>query len=78
MEDRDLFYQMLDSLEIPHIQGDIAYNEEQITSISAQIGFPVLIRPSYVIGGKGMERINNEEDLDSYLQNDDIPYPSTC
>jgi carbamoyl-phosphate synthase large subunit len=75
LEDRDLFYQMLDSLEIAHIQGDMADNEEQITALVAQIGFPVLIRPSYVIGGKGMERINNQEELASYLQNDDIPYP---
>ena len=75
LEDRDLFYQMLDSLKIPHIQGDIAYNEKQIRTLAAKIGFPVLIRPSYVIGGKGMERINNEEELTSYLQNDDIPYP---
>jgi carbamoyl-phosphate synthase large subunit len=75
LEDRDLFYQLLDSLDIPHIQGDIAYNHKQIVSLVEHIGFPVLIRPSYVIGGKGMERINNEADLTSYLQKSDIPYP---
>ncbi|MBB6443533.1 carbamoyl phosphate synthase large subunit [Bacillus benzoevorans] len=75
LEDRNLFYQMLDSLNIPHIQGDIAYNAEQIVSLVEQIGYPVLIRPSYVIGGKGMERINDEADLSIYLQNSDIPYP---
>ncbi len=75
LEDRDLFYQLLDELEIPHIQGDIAYDHDQITSIVDNIGYPVLIRPSYVIGGKGMERINNEQDLAAYLENGDIPYP---
>lgn len=75
LEDRDLFYQMLDQLDIPHIQGDIAYDADQIVELVEKIGFPVLIRPSYVIGGKGMERINNKEDLTLYLQNSDIPYP---
>ena len=75
LEDRDLFYQLLDELNIPHIQGDMANNEEQIKAFSGAIGFPVLIRPSYVIGGKGMEIINNQEELEAYLQNNDIPYP---
>lgn len=75
LEDRDLFYQLLDELQIPHIQGDIAYNHEQITSLVEKVGYPVLIRPSYVIGGKGMERINNEQDLAVYLENVGIPYP---
>lgn len=75
LEDRDLFYQLLDELHIPHIQGDIAYDQEQIKGLVQKLGYPVLIRPSYVIGGKGMERINNERDLQKYLQNDDIPYP---
>lgn len=75
LEDRDLFYQLLDELQIPHIQGDIAYGDEQIRQFVSQLGYPILIRPSYVIGGKGMERINNQGELEAYLQNDDIPYP---
>ncbi|MCQ6274326.1 carbamoyl phosphate synthase large subunit [Bacillus sp. V3B] len=75
LEDRDLFYQLLDDLQIPRIQGDMANDSNQIQSLVEKIGFPVLIRPSYVIGGKGMEIIKNEEDLVSYLQTDDIPYP---
>jgi len=75
LEDRDLFYQLLDHLQIPHIQGDMAKDQEQILSLVNKIGFPILIRPSYVIGGKGMERINDEKDLAVYLQNGDIPYP---
>ena len=75
LEDRKLFYQLLDELQIPHIQGDMANDDGQISDLVAKIGFPVLIRPSYVIGGKGMERINNQQELEAYLQNDDIPYP---
>ena len=75
LEDRDLFYQLLDHLDIPHIQGDMANNQEQIKALVNRFGFPVLIRPSYVIGGKGMEIINSEAELTSYLQNSDIPYP---
>ena len=44
-------------------------------SLVHKLGFPVFIRPSYVIGGKGMERINNGTELEAYLQNNDIPYP---
>ena len=75
LEDRDFFYQLLDDLKIPHIQGDMANDQEQIKTLVDRFGFPVLIRPSYVIGGKGMEIINNEPELDVYLQNSDIPYP---
>ena len=75
LEDRDLFYQLLDHLDIPHIQGDMANNQEQIKALVDRFGFPVLIRPSYVIGGKGMEIINNKTELEIYLQNSDIPYP---
>ena len=53
LEDRDLFYQLLDQLRIPHIQGDMANDQEQIETLVNHFGFPVLIRPSYVIGGKG-------------------------
>ncbi|MFS0660143.1 carbamoyl phosphate synthase large subunit [Niallia alba] len=74
LEDRDLFYKLLEEEDIPHIQGDIAENEQQIVESVKKLGYPVLIRPSYVIGGKGMERINDEEALQSYLQTD-VPYP---
>ncbi|MBP3038832.1 carbamoyl phosphate synthase large subunit [Bacillaceae bacterium Marseille-Q3522] len=75
LEDRDLFYQLLDDLEIPHIDGDIVYNEAQIYAAAKHLQFPLLIRPSYVIGGLGMERINNEVELKAYLEKGNIPYP---
>ena len=58
LEDRDLFYQLLDNLEIPHIQGDIANNERnRQIAVLDRLVFRYLIRPSYVIGGKGMEEL---------------------
>lgn len=74
LEDRDLFYKLLDEEDIPHIQGDIAFEEKQVVASVEKLGFPVLIRPSYVIGGKGMERIENKQELQKYLTTD-IPYP---
>lgn len=74
LEDRELFYNLLDEENIPHIKGDIVYDQEQLIQSVETLGYPVLIRPSYVIGGKGMERINNLEDLQKYLQTE-IPYP---
>lgn len=74
LEDRDLFYKLLEEEDIPHIQGDIVQNKQQIIESVQKLGYPVLIRPSYVIGGKGMERINNEIELNNYFLSD-IPYP---
>ena len=74
LEDRDLFYQLLEEEEIPHIQGTIAENQQQVIESVQTLNYPVLIRPSYVIGGKGMERIKNESELNNYLQTD-VPYP---
>ncbi|WP_445505674.1 carbamoyl phosphate synthase large subunit [Niallia sp. 03091] len=74
LEDRDLFYKLLDEENIPHISGDIVFEEGQLLDAVEKLGYPVLIRPSYVIGGKGMERIENNDDLKKYLTTD-IPYP---
>ncbi|MED1605708.1 carbamoyl phosphate synthase large subunit [Cytobacillus kochii] len=74
LEDRELFYQLLDELEIPHIQGYVAENEVELEQYVNQIGYPVLIRPSYVIGGMGMETIYNDEAFQVYKKKD-IPFP---
>ncbi|MEC1155558.1 carbamoyl phosphate synthase large subunit [Cytobacillus horneckiae] len=75
LEDRELFYQLLDELKIPHIEGYVATSEAQLNEYVQKIGYPVLIRPSYVIGGKGMEVIKNEEEFNHYQNKLDIPYP---
>lgn len=67
-EDRDLFEQALKELDIPQPPGHIATNEEEAVEGAREIGFPVLVRPSYVLGGRAMEIVENEDDLRSYMR----------
>ncbi|MGV3027289.1 carbamoyl-phosphate synthase large subunit [Streptococcus hyovaginalis] len=67
-EDRDLFEKVLKELGIPQPPGYTATNEEEAVAAAAQVGFPVLVRPSYVLGGRAMEIVENEEDLRSYMR----------
>lgn len=75
LEDRQLFYQLLDDLSIPHLQGEIASNKAELEIAVNKIGYPVLIRPSFVIGGQGMIVINSEEQLCDFLQKENTAYP---
>lgn len=67
-EDRDLFEQALKDLDIPQPPGQTATNEEEAVEATRKIGFPVLVRPSYVLGGRAMEIVENEDDLRSYMR----------
>lgn len=67
-EDRDLFEQALKELDIPQPPGQTATNEEEAVEAARKIGFPVLVRPSYVLGGRAMEIVENEADLRSYMR----------
>ncbi|MGV3061837.1 carbamoyl-phosphate synthase large subunit, partial [Streptococcus hyovaginalis] len=67
-EDRDLFEKALKELGIPPPPGYTATNEDEAVAAAAQVGFPVLVRPSYVLGGRAMEIVENEEDLRSYMR----------
>ncbi|ERJ74369.1 carbamoyl-phosphate synthase large subunit [Streptococcus sobrinus] len=67
-EDRDLFEQALQDLDIPQPPGHTATNEEEAVASARQIGFPVLVRPSYVLGGRAMEIVENEADLRAYMR----------
>ncbi len=67
-EDRDLFEQALQDLGIPQPPGHTATNEEEAVAAARKIGFPVLVRPSYVLGGRAMEIVENEEDLRAYMR----------
>ncbi|WP_010283385.1 carbamoyl phosphate synthase large subunit [Bacillus timonensis] len=71
LEDRDRFYKLLEKANIPHIPGEIADKAKELVEKAKEIGYPVLIRPSYVIGGKGMIVINDEDELVSFIK--DIP-----
>jgi carbamoyl-phosphate synthase large subunit len=75
VEDRERFYHLLEHLEIPHVQGAIANNETEIKEATKKIGFPVLVRPSYVIGGQGMKILNNNKEFLSFIENEYIQYP---
>jgi carbamoyl-phosphate synthase large subunit len=67
-EDRDLFEKALKNLGIPQPPGQTATNEEEALEAARKIGFPVLVRPSYVLGGRAMEIVENENDLRSYMR----------
>ena len=67
-EDRNLFEQALKELAIPQPPGQTATNEEEAIQAARKVGFPVLVRPSYVLGGRAMEIVENEEDLRSYMR----------
>ncbi len=66
-EDRDLFRKLMDRLQIPMPESGMASNLEQALSIARQIGFPVMVRPSFVLGGRGMEVVRDEEMLRQYV-----------
>ncbi len=67
-EDRDRFSQLLDTLEIPSPANSSAYSEEEAMRIAEKIGFPLLVRPSYVLGGRAMELVHDEVELQTYIK----------
>lgn len=67
-EDRDLFRAMMEKLEIPMPESGMAVNIEEALAIAQKIGYPVMVRPSYVLGGRGMEVVYNEESLEGYMR----------
>ncbi|KZE67722.1 carbamoyl phosphate synthase large subunit [Fictibacillus phosphorivorans] len=75
MEDRDRFYEFLDSIHIPKLAGYTAQNEAEIKSYADKLGFPVLLRPSYVIGGSGMKVFYSESELASFLESESVSFP---
>ncbi|WP_158737642.1 carbamoyl-phosphate synthase large subunit [Alteribacillus sp. YIM 98480] len=66
-EDRDKFEYSLQQLGIPQPLGRTATSSEEAVGIAADIGYPVLVRPSYVLGGRAMEIVDNENELLSYM-----------
>ncbi|MBR3119483.1 MAG: carbamoyl phosphate synthase large subunit, partial [Oceanobacillus sp.] len=66
MEDREQFYNFLNELRIPHIAGRIVHELDELPSLVHELGFPVLIRPSYVIGGQSMFICYSEKELYQY------------
>ncbi len=66
-EDRDRFRQMMRKLDIPMPESDMAVNLEEAMHIADRIGYPLIVRPSYVLGGRGMEVVYDEEMLRRYV-----------
>ncbi|WP_273484419.1 carbamoyl-phosphate synthase large subunit [Desulforamulus ruminis] len=66
-EDREKFEKLLKGLDIPQTEGKTATTVEQARSIAAGLGFPVLVRPSYVLGGRAMEIVYNDDQLLKYM-----------
>jgi len=67
-EDRDRFSILLDTLCIPSPPNSSAYSLEEARKKAALIGYPVLVRPSYVLGGRAMEIVHDEIELESYMK----------
>lgn len=66
-EDRDLFREMMDKLEIPMPESGMAVNVDEALEIAGRIGYPVMVRPSYVLGGRGMEVVYDDATLREYM-----------
>ncbi len=67
-EDRDLFREMMDRLEIPMPESGMATTIDEALSIAHKIGYPVMVRPSYVLGGRGMEVVYDDESMAGYMK----------
>jgi carbamoyl-phosphate synthase large subunit len=67
-EDRDQFRAMMDKLEIPMPESGMATTVEEALGIAHEIGYPVMVRPSYVLGGRGMEVVYTDESLTGYMR----------
>ncbi len=66
-EDRDSFHELCKRLDIPQPAGGVAVKPEEALKLASDIGYPVMVRPSYVLGGRAMMRVRNEEELKAYL-----------
>ena len=66
-EDRDMFAKMMDKLGIIMPESGIACNVEQAKETARKIGYPVMVRPSYVLGGAGMKIVNDESEMEVYM-----------
>ncbi len=67
-EDRDQFRRMMDKLGIPMPESGMATTVEEAQEIAGRIGYPVMVRPSYVLGGRGMEVVHDEDSIAEYMR----------
>lgn len=67
-EDRDRFRKIMNELNIPMPESGMASNVEQALAVAHKIGYPVMVRPSYVLGGRGMEIVHDDESMEIYMR----------
>src|SRR5208282_5649522 len=67
-EDRKLFAAMLDKLEIPQPPNGIATNEAEAVKVAKKLGYPILVRPSFVLGGRAMQIVYSDAELQHYMR----------
>ena len=67
-EDRDQFRAIMDKLEIPMPESGMATTVDEAITIANEIGYPVMVRPSYVLGGRGMEVVYDDESMSDYMK----------
>ena len=66
-EDRELFDEILEECEIPRPTGGTVFTAEEAKEVANRLGYPVLVRPSYVLGGQGMQIAINDNDIDQFI-----------
>jgi carbamoyl-phosphate synthase large subunit len=67
-EDRERFAKLVDKLKLKQPDNGIAYTRDEAAAVAARIGYPVLLRPSFVLGGRAMEIVDSEAQLDDYIK----------
>lgn len=67
-EDRELFDKILEECEIPRPRGETVYKAKEAKEAANRLGYPVLVRPSYVLGGQGMQIATNDNDIDGFME----------
>ena len=66
-EDRELFDEILEECEIPRPKGKTVYTSKEAKEAAQELGYPVLVRPSYVLGGQGMQIAVNDQDIEEFM-----------
>lgn len=67
-EDRELFDKILEECKIPRPRGETVYKVKEAKEAANRLGYPVLVRPSYVLGGQGMQIATNDNDIDGFME----------
>ena len=66
-EDRDRFNQIMEKIGVPMPESGMAVNVEEAIQVADRIGYPLMVRPSYVLGGRGMEVVYDQQSLETYM-----------